>query len=106
MDKPGSNGINITERFIIMTLPTPNVPVSQPKFTAEEVEKHVRGLDASAELIRKLIADNQKTPENLDTMSRNVRHLQIMMAFDSIKNSEWDLTDYDAAIAEGNAWMA
>jgi hypothetical protein len=38
-------------------------------------------------------------------MSRNVRHLEIMLAFDDIKNSEWDLAAYNTAITNGTAWM-
>jgi hypothetical protein len=78
----------------------------QPQFTAEEVEKHVKGLDASVEVINKLLADNEKTEENKDTMSRNTRHIRIMLAFDSIANSDWDLTAYETAASAGEAWLA
>lgn len=79
--------------------------MTQPQFTAEEVEKHIHGMDASVNLINSLISENSKTEEKLDTMDRNVRHLEIMMAFDSIKNSEWDLRDYTKAVSDGRAWM-
>jgi len=86
-------------------LPIPQPMPSQPHFTPEEVEKHVHGMDASVDLINKLIQENVKNQETLDTMSRNVRHLEIMLAFDDIKNSEWDLAAYNTAITNGTAWM-
>lgn len=77
----------------------------QPQFTEQEVEKHVLGLDASEALIKKLITENIKNEETLDTMSRNVRHIAIMLSFDSIANSEWDLRSYTKAMNDGTAWM-
>lgn len=77
----------------------------EPQFTAEEVEKHVYGLDASVEVINSLLAENVKTEENKDTMSRNTRHIRIMLAFDSIANSEWDLRAYENAASAGEAWL-
>ena len=77
----------------------------QPQFTAEEVEKHVYGLDASVEVINRLLAENSKTEENRDTMSRNTRHIRIMLAFDSIANSDWDLSAYENAASAGEAWL-
>ena len=78
----------------------------QPQFTAEEVEKHVKGLDASVEVIKKLLAENVKTEEHKDTMSRNTRHIRIMLGFDSIANSDWDLREYVKAATDGEAWLA
>ena len=78
----------------------------QPQFTAEEIEKHIHGLDASVEVIKKLLAENVKTEENKDTMSRNTRHIRIMLGFDSIANSDWDLREYVKAATDGEAWLA
>ena len=79
---------------------------NQPQFTEEEIEKHVHGLDASVDLINKLLQENVKNPENMDTMSRNTRHIRIMLAFDSIANSEWDLRSYVKAAKDGEDWLA
>ncbi len=62
-------------------------------------------MDASVDLINKLIEENVKNSDTIDTMSRNVRHLEIMLAFDDIKNSEWDLRAYTKAITDGNNWI-
>ena len=77
----------------------------QPNFTSEEIEKHVIGLDASEVLIKRLISENVKNDETIDSMSRNIRHIEIMLGFDSIANSDWDLRSYAKAVNDGKAWL-
>ena len=77
----------------------------QPNFTPEEIEKHVIGLDASEVLIKRLISENVKNDETIDSMSRNIRHIEIMLGFDSIANSDWDLRSYAKAVNDGKAWL-
>lgn len=74
-------------------------------FTSEQVQEHINGLQASVAVIEKLMADNIKTQEKKDTMDRNVRHLEIMMAYDHIKNAGVSLDPYAAAVQSGKAWM-
>ena len=75
------------------------------EFTLEQTQEHIAGLQASKDLITKLIFDDVKTQEELDTMDRNVRHLEIMMAMDHIKNSGTDLAPYAAAVQAGKSWL-
>lgn len=75
------------------------------EFSPETIQEHLNGLQASADLIAKLIADDEKIEETLATMDRNIRHLEIMMAMDHIKNSNTNLAPFIAAKDSGKAWM-
>ena len=74
-------------------------------FSPEATAEHLRGLQASADLIGSLIASNERTPEALDTMDRNVRHIAIMCAMQHIKDSGTDLTPFTTAAADGLEWI-
>ena len=74
-------------------------------FSPEATAEHLRGLQASADLIGSLIASNERTPEALDTMDRNVRHIAIMCAMQHIKDSGADLTPFTQAAADGLEWI-
>ncbi len=75
------------------------------EFSPEATAEHLRGLQASADLIGSLIASNERTPEALDTMDRNVRHIAIMCAMQHIKDSGADLTPFTQAAADGLEWI-
>lgn len=75
------------------------------EFSPEATAEHLRGLQASADLIGSLIASNERTPEALDTMDRNVRHIAIMCAMQHIKDSGADLTPFTRAAADGLEWI-
>ena len=74
-------------------------------FSPEATAEHLRGLQASADLIGSLISSNERTPEAIDTMDRNVRHIAIMCAMQHIKDSGADLTPFTQAAADGLEWM-
>lgn len=74
-------------------------------FTPEQVQEHLAGLQASVDVIEKLITAGIKTQEEKDIMDRNIRHLEIMMAYDHIKNAGVSLAPYAAAVQSGKAWM-
>lgn len=75
------------------------------EFSPEATAEHLRGLQASADLIGSLISSNERTPEALDTMDRNVRHIAIMCAMQHIKDSGADLTPFTQAAADGLEWI-
>lgn len=75
------------------------------EFSPEATAEHLRGLQASADLIGSLIAANERTPEAIDTMDRNVRHIAIMCAMQHIKDSGADLTPFTQAAADGLEWI-
>ena len=75
------------------------------EFSPEATAEHLRGLQASADLIGSLIAANERTPEAIDTMDRNVRHIAIMCAMQHIKDSGADLTPFTQAASAGMGWI-
>ena len=82
-----------------------NMDAPAIEFSPEATAEHLRGLQASADLIGSLIAANERTPEALDTMDRNVRHIAIMCAMQHIKDSDADLTPFTTAAADGLEWI-
>lgn len=78
----------------------------QFQFTPEQVEQQIRALGDSIHVINTIIAGNASDEETRDRMDRNVRHLQIMLAYDHIKSAGADLSPSEAAIAAGQAWLA
>jgi len=75
-------------------------------FTAEETAQHLSALQDSVDLIDALIAANDRTSEQLDTMDRNVRHIGIMCAMDHIKDCGTDLTPFTDAAQRGQEWLS
>lgn len=66
----------------------------------EKLEKHFTGLQASVDLINLLVASNDKSDETLDTITRNYKHIEIMLAQDYIANDLRDKTVFlDAVVA-------
>ena len=72
-------------------------------FTAEDIAEHLRGLQDSADLIDRLIADGVRDDDALGTMGRNVEHVRIMCAMPHLAAS--DLAPFLAAEQRGRAWM-
>jgi hypothetical protein len=75
-------------------------------FSPEATAEHLRGLQASADLIGKIAAGAERTTELEDTMDRNVRHLEIMLSMSHIQAAGADLDPYQAAIVAGKGWLA
>ena len=58
----------------------------------------------SVDLINEIIATGDKDEESLDAISRNVKHLEIM-----VTQTYWtteNMSDVNAAITAGNAYIA
>jgi len=76
------------------------------EITAEEIAQHYTAMGHSVDLINAIIAgdhdETMDTDERADCVSRNVEHLEIMVAKD-FWTSE-DMTDVNAAIAAGKAY--
>ena len=77
----------------------------QFQFTPEEIQQQVRALGDSIHVINTIITENAYDEDTRDRMDRNVRHLQIMLGYDHIKNSGADLFPSEGAIAVGTAWL-
>ena len=68
--------------------------------TAEEIAQHYSAAMVSVNLINALMAQDSRTTEEQDTVSRNVEHLQIMVAKDFWTTE--DLTPLNNAITAGS----
>ena len=65
-----------------------------------EIEKHYSAAMDSANLINTLMSQDSRTTEEQETVSRNVEHLQIMVAKDYWTTE--DLTPLNDAITAGS----
>ena len=83
-----------------MTAPT------EPTFSPEQTAEHLAHLPHSVAVIDRLIEANERTPEALDEMDRNVRHIAIMCAMKHIKDSGADLKPFTDAAARGLDWAS
>ena len=75
-------------------------------FSQEATAEHLHGLDVSIDTIGGIIAANERTSEAIDTMDRNVRHIELMLSMSHIQSAGADLSLYEAAITAGKAWLA
>ena len=69
-------------------------------FTADEIADHYSAAMDSVNLINALMAQDSRTTEEQDTVSRNVEHLQLMVAKDYWTTE--DLTPLNNAITAGS----
>jgi len=69
--------------------------------TAEEIAGHYSAAMDSVNLINALMAQDSRTTEEQDTVSRNVEHLQIMVAKTYWTDAQ-DLAPLNAAITAGS----
>ena len=72
--------------------------------TAAQIAQHYTAMGHSVDLINEIVATGDKDVESLDTISRNVEHLELMKTRDYWTSE--DMTDVDAAIVAGNAYDA
>jgi len=72
--------------------------------TAAQIAQHYTAMGHSVDLINEIVATGDKDVESLDTISRNVEHLELMKTRDYWTSE--DMTDVDAAIVAGNAYNA
>ena len=76
------------------------------KAAAEKLEKHFSGLQDSVDLIESLIASNDKSDETLDRITRNYKHIEIMLTQDYIANDSRDKTAFLDAVVAAKAALA
>lgn len=73
---------------------------------AQKTQRQISAMGDSVDLINRLIAQGKHTEQAHDTVDRNVRHLEIMLDKDHIKNSGSPLTSFETAITAGKAYIA
>lgn len=69
--------------------------------TAAEIAQHYSAAGDSVTLINSLVALSERNDEQVDTVRRNVEHLEIMVAKDYWTTE--DLAPFNTAITAGNA---
>ena len=72
--------------------------------TIAQIAQHYSAMGESVDLINEIIATGDKDEESLDAISRNVKHLEIM-----VTQTYWtteNMSDVNAAITAGNAYIA
>lgn len=62
------------------------MPAKKEELTeAQKTERQISAMGDSVDLINRLIAEGKHTQDVHDTIDRNVRHLELMVAKDNIK---------------------
>ena len=69
--------------------------------TAAEIAQHYKAAGDSVTVINELVALSERDAEQVDTVRRNVEHLEIMVAKDYWTTE--DLAPFNAAITAGKA---
>ena len=72
--------------------------------TATEIAQNYSAAGDSVTLINELVAITTLTTEQVDTVSRNVEHLELMVAKDYWTSE--DLAPFNAAVTAGKAKIA
>jgi hypothetical protein len=72
-----------------------------PEPNAAEIAQNYKAAMDSVDLINELVAKDSLDAEDLDTLDRNVRHLEIMLGRDYWTDE--DLTPFSDAVAAGKA---
>ena len=72
--------------------------------TAAQIAQHYTAMGHSVDLIHEVIATGDTDEESLDTISRNVEHLELMKTRDYWTGE--DMTAVNAAIVAGNSYNA
>lgn len=78
------------------------MPIDTP--TPEEIAQHYKAALDSVNLINDLVAKGSLSDEELDTVDRNVRHLEIMLGRDYWTDE--DLTPFEDAITAGKGVLS
>ena len=74
--------------------------------TPQEIAQTISAARDSVWVISDEISKEDTTKQNVQTVQRNVSHLEIVMSSEYVTGSEEDLTDLTTAIQDGNAFVA
>ena len=72
--------------------------------TATEISKHFMLMKNSVDLINEAIATSDTDIETIDVINKNVKHLELMLTEDFWTTE--DMSDVNAAVTAGNAYIA
>jgi|SaaInl85LU_5_DNA_1037374.scaffolds.fasta_scaffold25168_2 hypothetical protein len=74
-------------------------------YTLEEINAMFSAMDDSVNLLNELITAGEHSEDIDDTVDRNYRHLEIMLAKDHIASDERDKTSYTDVIADSKTFL-
>lgn len=77
-----------------------------PETPEIRLQNDLSAMSDSVNLINELISNNEHSDEIHDTIKRNIEHLSIMLTRQNIIDNNTVTTDYDAAITNGNLFIA
>ena len=89
-----------------------NAPIQEDPYTPtpEELDKMFSAMDDSVWVINDKIANGpsefQTQQQANDEVGRNVGHLEVMLSKSYIQDAGRDLSTYEDAIVDGNAYIA
>lgn len=82
------------------------MPAKKEELTeAQKVERQISAMGDSVDLINRLVAGGKHTQDVHDTIDRNVRHLELMVAKDNIKGAGQSLKAFTDAIKVGGDYI-
>ena len=70
-----------------------------------DINQTISAMNDSVNLINDLLASNDVSEETKGTIDRNVRHLDLMVEKDFVKNSGKDLSLFTKASTDGKAFL-
>ena len=73
-------------------------------YTAEDVAFYYTASLDSVTLVNELVAQDTRTDDEVDTLRRNVEHLELMLAKDWWTTE--DLTPFEASVAAGRSALS
>lgn len=84
--------------------------MSEYEYTQQDTQVHINGMKDVSDLVYQLISGEYIINRlNTDTlavvMKRQIDHLNLMLGMDHIQNSGADLTYFEKARDDGNAWL-
>lgn len=82
------------------------MPKQQELTQEQKTQRQISAMGDSVWLINRLIREGAHTENVHNTIDRNVRHLEIMLGKDHIKNSGSDLSSFETTITDGKDFIA
>jgi ribonucleotide monophosphatase NagD (HAD superfamily) len=74
--------------------------------TSQEIAQTISAARDSVWVISDEISKENITKQNVQSVQRNIAHLEIVMSNENVTGSEEDLSDLTKAIQDGNAFVA
>lgn len=82
------------------------VDIERPDRETPDIDQTFSALNDSVDLINTLLADTDNvSEEKKKTVDRNVKHLELMLEKDFVKNAGKNLADIEKAISDSNTFL-